>query len=75
LREIQILLDTVNKVLEINSLAEELLPPQSGFFFGSCELDDWYFEKLKNTKKGLEKILSGIPKDDCNWRSQYHSSW
>ena len=37
--------------------AMELLPPQSGFFFGSTEYDDWYIENLKETVKALKPIV------------------
>ena len=36
-----------DKVLDDNSLAEELLPTRSGFFFGSTDYDEWYFEDIK----------------------------
>ena len=37
--------------------AMELLPSQSGFFFGSTEYDDWYIEDLKETVKALKPIV------------------
>lgn len=37
--------------------AMELLPSQSGFFFGSTEYDDWYIENLKETVKTLKPIV------------------
>ena len=51
------------RVLKDRSLALELLPPVSGFFFGSTEVDEWYFEDLQRTvsfcDKGLEAIKEG----------------
>ena len=41
--------DTCQKVLDDNSLADELLPTSSGFFFGSTQYDEWYFNGLKHT--------------------------
>lgn len=35
----------------------ELLPSQSGFFFGSTDYDDWYIEDLKETVKALKPIV------------------
>jgi hypothetical protein len=29
--------------------AMDLLPPTAGFFFGAAEVDDWYWENLKDT--------------------------
>ena len=37
--------------------AMELLPSQSGFFFGSIDYDDWYIEDLKKTVKALKPIV------------------
>ncbi len=34
---------------ERKALAEELLPPQSGFFFGDTDIDEYYFQDLKDT--------------------------
>lgn len=48
------------------------LPPQSGFFFGSTEVDDWYWQDLQSTANGLEKVLSEFPEQ---WEFEYHSSW
>lgn len=41
--------DICKKVLEFPDYAEEVLPTQSGFFFGSTEIDEWYMENLKDT--------------------------
>jgi hypothetical protein len=48
------------------------LPPQAGFFFGSTEVDDWYWQDLQSTVDGLEKVLSEFPEQ---WEFEYHSSW
>ena len=73
------LLDTVNKVLEDHSKAEELLPSQSGFFFGSTEYGSWYFDDLERTKKELtelfEKFSDNEGNFDYNWNFEYQSSW
>jgi hypothetical protein len=47
------------------------LPPVSGFFFGSNEIDDWYWNKLEDTVEILDRVLS-YP-DDI--RFYYQSSW
>ena len=39
------------------SRADELLPSQCGFFFGSTEYDECYFEEIDDTIEVLEKIL------------------
>ena len=65
------LLDVVNMVLKDKKLAPELLPSQSGFFFGSTDYDKWYFDELKNTKKLLQTVLKEKNGSDF----YYHSSW
>jgi hypothetical protein len=59
------------------AIAEDVLPPQSGFFFGSYEIDDWYMQDMKNTVKVLDKILSDIPADANPWDYSfyYQASW
>ena len=52
------LLDRCTMVLEDRSRADELLPTTSGFFFGSTQYDDWYFNKLEDTIRDITPILS-----------------
>jgi hypothetical protein len=53
--------------------AEIDLPPQSGFFFGSTETDQWYWKDLRETATLLTAVLD----EDANLWSEfhYHSSW
>jgi len=37
-------------------LAKKLLPPSEGFFFGTYEYDEWYFQDLKDTVKQLKNV-------------------
>ena len=39
------------------NIVDELLPSQSGFFFGSTEYDEWYVNNLKETVKALKPII------------------
>lgn len=50
------LLDKCKQVLEDHSLAETLLPTQDGFFFGSIEYDDWYFDDVKEVYDKFSEI-------------------
>lgn len=49
------------------------LPPQSGFFFGSTDIDEWYFANLNDTIEKVEKALAAFPEED--WDFRYCSSW
>ena len=72
------LLGLVTKVLADRSLAPELLPTQAGFFFGSTEYDESYFEDLQYTQETLTSILAEmaeIDKSDYYAWLQYHASW
>jgi hypothetical protein len=68
------LLSTCKKVLQERTpeIAEELLPPTTGFFFGSYEIDDSYWSSLEETAKILDEILTNVPE---NWSFRYQASW
>ena len=60
-------------VLDYPKLAPKILPTREGFFFGSTEYDEYYFEDLRHTEKVLKKVL-----EETNWEREmvvYHSSW
>jgi len=59
------------ELMEDSSLAEELLPSTSGFFFGGTDYDEYYYHKLQYTKTELEKLLA----IDDGGGYEYHSSW
>lgn len=50
-----------------------LLLPQGGFFFGSTDINEWYWNDLKSTISQLERILA-LPEFD-NLSFYYQSSW
>lgn len=53
-------------------VANDLLPPQIGFFFGSDKVDEWYWEQIDDTIAQLDKILKEVPE---GWEFQYQASW
>jgi len=53
------------------AIAEELLPTQSGFFFGNTEYDEWYIHDVEETVKQLSRALS-MPEQ---WDFYYRASW
>ena len=66
--QLQELKELCLKALSDRDRAFEYLPPQSGFFFGSVEPDEWYFRGLEDTVK----IISKLSPDG---EYEYHSSW
>ncbi len=65
------LLKLCKEIKEENSKAEELLPSQEGFFFGSYEYDEWYFDGINETIEIIERVL----KIDEEWGFEYNSCW
>ena len=55
-----------------NKVASELLPTQSGFFFGGTDYDDWYYQDLTNTMTILDKVLAESTPHDTYY---YSASW
>lgn len=51
------IIDRCKKVLADHSLAGELLPTQSGCFFGSTDYDDWYYKDVESVLKTFEGLL------------------
>lgn len=54
-------------------ICEELLPTQSGFFFGSTDYDEYYLDNIKYTKEKLAEIIDNI--DYENEDIYYLASW
>ena len=53
--DIDDIIDRCEKVLNNHELASELLPTQSGFFFGGTDYDNWYFNDVKDCLKQMKK--------------------
>lgn len=63
------------KVIKNPSMAQELLPTRSGFFFGPTEYDEYYLEAVIQTRDVLKKEL-GSPAVDSTWPDYcYIASW
>ena len=50
------------------------LPPTAGFFFGSTEVDEWYWEDLADTKGYLEE-MQDMFENNADTQFFYCSSW
>lgn len=75
LDQLRELVKTCKIVLKDMNKAMELLPPQSGFFFGSTDVDEWYKEDLKLTVKQLEPLLKEKFPEGVYVYYSYQSSW
>jgi hypothetical protein len=60
------------KVLQDNNVGPDILPTQSGFFFGNTEYNDVYIGYIKKTIEIIDKALS---LDENKWAFKYVSSW
>jgi hypothetical protein len=65
------LLGLVQQVLADHSKAAELLPTESGFFFGGTEYDEDYFDDLRRT----QDILTGLLAEPEEGEFRYRASW
>lgn len=77
------LLDVCNRVLYPTgssipmalreSIAESLLPTQEGFFFGSTDYDDGYFDDIKDTIEIIDRALkeTDFEKEEVIYRSSW----
>lgn len=50
----------------------KLLPPTSGFFFGSTEVGEYYYNDIEYTVELLTKLLT---EENRKYDFYYHSSW
>lgn len=71
--KIQELIDLCSKVIETKDTT--LLAPKSGFFFGSQEIDDWYFINLGDTVKKLTQELENFRDTKSSGEFYYQASW
>lgn len=63
-----------NLILQaIETKDSDLLPPTSGFFFGSDKVDEYYWQDLSSTASEIDKVLELFP--EGIWDFEYHSSW
>lgn len=71
--QLERLLELVNEVLRNRDKANEVLPTANGFFFGSYDYDEGYFDDLIQTKAIIENVLA---LDNFNrYDIYYSSSW
>lgn len=72
-QRLEMLLSACRLVLDNHEQASALLPTQGGFFFGSTDYDEYYFDDIRDTVKIIEEVL-----ETTDFSTQiifYQSSW
>lgn len=62
--QVEDLIEACKEVLANHDKASFLLPTQTGFFFGSTDYDDWYFDDVQNVKEKFEEVLADFDMDE-----------
>lgn len=71
--QIKKVLDDVLNAHQQVEKAKELLPTQSGFFFGGTDYDEFYFEDVKDAADLMQSFLCNF--DFENYQLVYQASW
>jgi hypothetical protein len=68
------LFDLLEVLEEAHALKDtSKLPPTPGFFFGSYEVDEWYWDKVASARDTISGLIDGT--DWENEQLYYFSSW
>ena len=67
------LLALLEEVLADREHGHKKLEPRGGFFFGSLEVDEWYWQDVEETAAVLREVLKW--RDLSAWNFTYQSSW
>ena len=68
----KVLDDVLNAHQQVEK-AKEILPTQSGFFFGSTDYDEFYFDDAKDAADLMQNLLDNF--DFENYQLIYKASW
>lgn len=63
------------EVYDCNEEIEDLLPPTSGFFFGSDEVDEYFKENVDETVEIIENLLKEDEETGSHGYYYYRASW
>lgn len=74
--EIKTILETLRRIALDNSLAQELMPSTSGFFFGGTQYDEWYFKDILHSIPIFELALKTLEDEhELDTYIIYQASW
>jgi hypothetical protein len=71
-RKLEDLQNACLRTLENSAEAHNILPTKDGFFFGSTEYDEDYFECVKYS---LNVVETALRLERAGWLIEYNSSW
>ena len=72
-QQLEQLLTILEKIHNKKGSPEELMPTQSGFFFGSTEYDEYYYQDVVNSIDIIKTVLKETDFSQAN--IYYQSSW
>ena len=72
--------DYIEPPKHIQDYAAELLPTCDGFFFGSTDYDNWYFNDVKDTMNTIREVIQEVEdtyevEDADNYQLFYRAWW
>ncbi len=54
-----------------DAVADEIMPTQGGFFFGSTDYDEWYYKELEDTAEDIQRILNNCDDEEFIYEIWY----
>lgn len=79
LEKLEELKNICEMILEDKEQAPRLLPTQNGFFFGSTEFDEYYYQDIEDTIKMITPVIDFLKDDEIKeqwcWEVIYQASW
>lgn len=76
--DIKEILDTLKEVKANPNSAMDIMPPTSGFFFGSKDIDEWFIRDVEYSVELFEDVLEMLEKNDKRknyYEIYYQASW
>lgn len=71
--ELQALLSACKEAIKDNN--PNILPPRAGFFFGSTDISDYYWDDIRDTIRIIEPLLTPPDTNNLGISYYYQSSW
>lgn len=76
--DIKEILNTLKEVKANPNNAMDIMPPTSGFFFGSQDIDEWFIKDVEYSIELFEDVLEMLEKNDKRnnyYEIYYQASW